>query len=831
MNTTLEIINTPLDALILYQYKNGMKKLRLLLGLWLATSLVACSTLKNFPTIPPGWTVTPSTSPTPEATFTPTITPTPLPVARVSEGDKAFFNGDFDAALLHYQVAIQDSPDPLVRAAAEWGQAKIYYAQGRYNETLTSLQTLISEYPQAPQHPQAYFLQGFVYYKLENYPAAADSWQTYLVLRPGVLDAYVQELRGDALFNAKDFAGALASYTTAITAPSLGDDTILDLKVASVQTQLGNYEEAITLYDGIIGRATSDYTKAQALYEAGTVNLTQGQTAEANERFRYAIENYPLSYYSYLSLVALLDAGGTVSDLDRGLVDYFSGQYAVGIAAFDRYLQSKPADNDGTAYYYRALCKNALGQYDEAIADYQNFISNFSAHPRWGDAWGEKAFIEWAQKGDYTTGAQTLLEFINLAPTSPQAAEYLMSAARIYERDAQYDKAIETWSRVVIEYPGSQQASYAAFLSGIVEYRRGNHQASLDLFKRSLALSVSVEDKSRALLWIGKANQILGNQGPAEDAWREGQNLNPGGYYSERARDLLVGQAPFATGSAQNYQVDYTRERADADTWMRLTFNLGNDVDLSNLGPLASDARIIRGKEYWDLGMLDEARLEFEDVRNELETLNDAVGSYRLANYLVDLGMYRSAVFAARQVLTIAGLDEHTESMMAPAYFSHIRYGLYYSDLVIPTSQQEGFDPLFIFSVIRQESLFEGFVRSNAGAHGLMQIIAPTGAQIASELGKPLNYSEEDLYRPYVSVLFGTHYLARNRTLMNGDLYATLAAYNGGPGNAAAWKDLSGEDQDLFLESVRFEETRNYIRNIYEIFIVYKRLYGTPITQ
>ncbi|HNH26616.1 MAG TPA: lytic transglycosylase domain-containing protein, partial [Anaerolineales bacterium] len=216
---------------------------------------------------------------------------------------------------------------------------------------------------------------------------------------------------------------------------------------------------------------------------------------------------------------------------------------------------------------------------------------------------------------------------------------------------------------------------------------------------------------------------------------------------------------------------------------------------------------------------------------NELETLNDAVGSYRLANYLVDLGMYRSAVFAARQVLTIAGLDEHTESMMAPAYFSHIRYGLYYSDLVIPTSQQEGFDPLFIFSVIRQESLFEGFVRSNAGAHGLMQIIAPTGAQIASELGKPLNYSEEDLYRPYVSVLFGTHYLARNRTLMNGDLYATLAAYNGGPGNAAAWKDLSGEDQDLFLESVRFEETRNYIRNIYEIFIVYKRLYGTPITQ
>lgn len=830
---------TPLDALPLYQYKNGMKKhrttirtgLRLLLELWLIASLTACSVLENFPAIPPGWTVTPSITTTPEATFTPTITPTPQPVARVSEGEKAFFNGDYDTALLHYQIALQDSPDPLVRASAKWGEARIYYAQGRYNETLTALQVIITEYSQSPQLPLAYFLQGFVNYKLENYPAAADSWQTYLVLRPGVLDAYVQELRGDALFNARDYPGALASYSTAITADSLSDDTTLDLKVASTQTQLGNYETALELYDGIIGRTTSDYTKAQALYEAGLTNLAQGQNAEAIERFRFAVENYPLSYYSYLSLVALLDAGGTVNELDRGLVDFFAGQYAVAISAFDRYLQSNPAENDGTAYYYRALSKNNMALYDEALVDYGTFISNYSAHPLWTDAWGEKAFIEWAQQGNYTKGAETLLEFVNLAPTSSQAADYLMSAARIYERDAQYDKAIEAWSRVTLEYPGSQQSSYASFLMGIVEYRRENSQAALDAFKRSLAMSISEEDKSRALLWIGKAYQKLGDGNAATDAWREGQNINPGGYYSERARDLLQERAAFASSSSANYQVDILKERTDADTWMRLTFNLSNEIDLSNLGPLALDARIIRGKEYWEMGMLDEARLEFEDLRIELETNKDAVGSYRLANYLVELGMYRTAIFAARQVLSIAGLDEHTESMMAPAYFSHIRYGLYYSDLITPAAQEEGFDPLFVYSVIRQESLFEGFVRSSAGAHGLMQIIAPTGAQIASELGKPINYTEEDLYRPYISVLFGTHYLARNRTLLNGDLYATLAAYNGGPGNAVSWKELSGDDPDLFLESVRFEETRNYIRNIYEIFTVYRRLYGGATGQ
>ena len=81
---------------------------------------------------------------------------------------------------------------------------------------------------------------------------------------------------------------------------------------ASTQVQLGNYETALALYDGILGRADSDYIKAQALYEAGLANQAQGQNAEANERFRYAVENYPLSYFAYLSLVELVDAGATV---------------------------------------------------------------------------------------------------------------------------------------------------------------------------------------------------------------------------------------------------------------------------------------------------------------------------------------------------------------------------------------------------------------------------------------------------------------------------------------------------------------------------------------
>ena len=89
------------------------------------------------------------------------------------------------------------------------------------------------------------------------------------------------------------------------------------------------------------------------------------------------------------------------------------------------------------------------------------------------------------------------------------------------------------------------------------------------------------------------------------------------------------------------------------------------------------------------------------------------------------------------------------ESMMAPPYFSHIRYGLYYPDLVIPDAQTYGFDPLFVFSVIRQESLFEGFINSNAGARGLMQLMPGT----ARDLGVTRPYDPDENIRGGVAYL------------------------------------------------------------------------------
>jgi soluble lytic murein transglycosylase len=177
-----------------------------------------------------------------------------------------------------------------------------------------------------------------------------------------------------------------------------------------------------------------------------------------------------------------------------------------------------------------------------------------------------------------------------------------------------------------------------------------------------------------------------------------------------------------------------------------------------------------------------------------------------------------------RQLLSLAGLSD-TATLSAPIYFTHVRFGVYYKDQVLTVAQKENINPLFLFSVIRQESLFEGFVQSSAGARGLMQIVPATARGIVNDLGWPSNYSDEDLYIPSVNIPLGAHYLAEQLQFLDGDNYAALAAYNGGPGNAQAWQSLAHGDLDLLLEIIRFQETRDYIMRIAENFNIYRQLY------
>jgi soluble lytic murein transglycosylase len=749
------------------------------------------STLAS-PTAPAVSTITPfpSAMPTSAPTIVPTFTPTPVPEVRVASGDHAMFNGDYDTALSEYSAALAGSADPAIQEAAMLGQGHIHYLTGDYPNALNEFREITDRYPGTTQAADAY--------------------------------SFINERRGDAFTANGDYSSALAAYISAVQSPRLPTNFAMELKLAQTYTVLGEYATSGVVYDDIYNRTSSSDIKAQVDYARGQMYAAMNQAEQATASYVDAVYNYPHAYYSYLSLVELVDAGYPVSDLQRGLVDYNARQYGVALTAFDRYITLNPSDAS-TALYFKGLILRDQGDLPSAISLWDNVIQGDSTSSVWDSAWEDKAYTQWAYQDDFTGAEKTLLDFVAASPTHTRAAEFLFDAARVAERDNRLEDAAKLWQRIPTEYPNSEYVFRAMFLAAISHYRLGDYAAAQTAFWQAKDFATTPADRAGAYFWVGKSQAEQGDATSAQTSWQQTASIDPTGYYSERSRDLLNNITPFTPPMTIDLGIDHQSELKQADLWMLTTFNYPTDTDMSVPGPIASDPRFIRGQEFWRLGLYDQAEAEFNNMREEAAA--DPLTTYRLAVFLSDLGMYRQAILAARQVLDLAGLDD-AGTLTAPVLFSHIRFGAYYPDLVAPVAEGNNFSPLFIWSTIRQESLFDPSIQSSAGAFGLMQVLPVTGEDIVSRLGWPANYTQADLLRPDVNLTLGQDYLADQRDNLGGDLYAALAAYNGGPGNAAAWQSLAKGDPDLFVEVVRFDETRNYLMGIYEVFSIYSRLYA-----
>ena len=764
------------------------------------------------------------------ATPFPTSTPLPtiIPVVEISNADRAFFYGDWEQAILDYSAVYKTSDDPAqdeVNAAALLGISRSYYEMGNYEKALETLERLLADYPESSLVGAGHFAMAKAFEEQGTYDQAAEFYGSYLESRPGLIDSYVLEWQADAWISAGEVTRAIDLYQSAIASPRLGDSLNVELKIANSYAALGDYPTAILAYQDVYTRTNNEYTRAQIDYLLGRSYVASGQMEEAYAYYLDAVENYPLSYDTYQALITLVEAGYPVSEFDRGLVDYFAGQYSLSIAAFDRYL-AQETEKAGTAYYYKGLAYRALDDDMAAIESWKVLIESYPEDERWPDAWEEVAYTQWAYLDRLDDATQTLLDFVAHNPTHPRAAAFLFDAARIAERDRDYLKAAEIWTRIPPEYPASDLVYRSIFLAGISYYRTADFTAALSTFEWSLNSAGSGEQKSAAYFWLAKTYQALENDNNAESFFRNAVSEDPSGYYSERARDILANRPPFDPPLMYDLGFDAEAEKKEADIWMRTTFSIPGDINLSDPGLLGSDQRFIRGSELWNLGLFEMAKEEFEAIRADVRL--SPLDNYRLMNILVELGLYRTAIFAAREVLDLNDMSD-AETLNAPKYFNHIRFGSYYKELVIPAAEVYDFHPLFLFSLLRQESLFEGFVRSAAGARGLMQIMPATGESVAANAQWPSGFTIDDLYRPIVSINLGADYLDAQRDYFDGDLFAALSAYNAGPGNTLVWLELAGGDPDLFLEIIRFPETQDYIRGIYEVFAIYRDLYDrTP---
>jgi len=174
----------------------------------------------------------------------------------------------------------------------------------------------------------------------------------------------------------------------------------------------------------------------------------------------------------------------------------------------------------------------------------------------------------------------------------------------------------------------------------------------------------------------------------------------------------------------------------------------------------------------------------------------------------------------AERIQEILGISNEA----LPDALARLRYPLSYAALLEEHGRANGVDPLLLAALIHQESRWDPTAVSIANAVGLTQVIGPTAAWIADQLGLgPISLG--DLFRPATSVRFGAFYLGVQLREF-GDVHQALAAYNGGPGNVERWALSASWPPADFVEAIVFEETRTYVQLVMEHYAWYRALYG-----
>jgi len=155
-----------------------------------------------------------------------------------------------------------------------------------------------------------------------------------------------------------------------------------------------------------------------------------------------------------------------------------------------------------------------------------------------------------------------------------------------------------------------------------------------------------------------------------------------------------------------------------------------------------------------------------------------------------------------------------------------LRFPMPYKQQVFSHAQSRDLDPSLIYGVMRRESLFDPLARSSVGALGLMQLMPSTARRVASSLGMK-RPRKSDILHVENNIRLGTHYL---RTVMNrfdNNVALAAAAYNAGPRNVKRWLPKNSVmSADLWVETVPFKETRNYVQAVLAYSTVFDKSLG-----
>ena len=147
-----------------------------------------------------------------------------------------------------------------------------------------------------------------------------------------------------------------------------------------------------------------------------------------------------------------------------------------------------------------------------------------------------------------------------------------------------------------------------------------------------------------------------------------------------------------------------------------------------------------------------------------------------------------------------------------------VRFPTPHAQVIASNAREFKLQPALIFALIRQESAFQADANSEDGACGLMQLLPSTAKRYTKK------YSPQELYVPVHNIAIGSKHLQKLFNEFGRQYIPVIASYNAGRNRVKHWlKTRPIDDMSIWIETLPWYETRNYVKNILAYTVVYQK--------
>ncbi len=686
--------------------------------------------------------------------------------ATLEEAAKALAEGRKEI----YEKALRNlasSSETMTRRRALVTLGLFYRNEKRDLEALQALRLAIPEYPELSSYLQLQTVE--LDRRLKNYSGAALTARNIIAAAPSSSAAGLARLQLPALLSqAGDAAGARESAAAISTHPFDEFTEGEFVRTADALASSGQQE----LATAIRFRLLTQYPQSRY------TEKTYGNLTALSE------ELSPLSKMSFDELMNLAEKLGRVNRYDQAL------------DLLNRIEQRFPdRTNSAELRYVRVQSLFNSRNYEQvtqltAVENEPYFVATQMLRGR--------AYWRSDRSSEFVA---MMNEVIAKYPASKEATQARLQLGKYYITDeTDYPRAINFLESVTKagEYGNEGENLWTL---GWIHTLAGQDQKALDVLADYVRRYPDSDYTTNALFWSGKIHQRRGDTAARDAAYGELTRRYPYAYYSYRARELTgVTQQP-ANEIASGF-----------------TFPLASEKTLSE-----SDPKFVVVRELASIGLLTEAAAELKKL--VADRPDDALLAFRLAD------LYSRAGEAAKGMGILQrrfrDIVRHGGSGVPPRFWQ-ILYPRLFWDQLTPAAVKQNVDPYMLTAIIRQESGFDPSVVSNAGAVGLMQIMPAESARLGEAAGLP-GLTRGDLFDPAKSAQVGAAEFAQKLQLMDGNVVLAIASYNAGETAVRGWLARTPlDDLDLFIESIPYNETRLYVKNVTRNHREYRRIYEQP---